>query len=82
MRLYVKCFHAGVMPGPWAWMRDRLVACAPRPISEDVRSGPVSSSIHARINERAGLTRDRALQFGAAVTERRLANGRTAMVGA
>lgn len=50
MRLYVKCFYAGVMPGPFAYMRDRLVPCEPRPLTSAPR---VSSSIDAVINERA-----------------------------
>ena len=81
MKIFVKCFYSGVMPGPSAWMRDRLVPCTPRPITTDLRDGPASSNIHSRISERAGLTRDRALQFSAKLARRDLPNGRTVFVG-
>lgn len=82
MRLYVECYYQGVMPGPMAHMRDRLVPCRPRPISRDASEGIVSSSIHMRINERAGLARDRVLHHGLSVSKKVLGNGRVARIGA
>lgn len=82
MKLYVECYYAGVMPGPMAHMRDRLVPCEPRPIALDAKEGMVSSSIHSRINERAGLARDRVKHFGLSVVEKVLPNGRVARIGA
>lgn len=82
LRLYCKLYHAGVMPGPSTWIRDRLIRCEPRPITRDLVDGPISSSVNARINERAGLTRDRRPLFGAKVHRRELPSGRTIFVGA
>lgn len=59
MRLYRKVFFTGVMPGPSCFIRDRLVAVPARPIQIDRSEGLSSSSIHARINKRAGLDIDR-----------------------
>lgn len=76
MRLYVKCFHTGVMPGPHVFMRDVLVPCEPRPIARDVKEGIVSSSIHSRINERAGFKRQRRCVGSYGIIESKLKNGR------
>lgn len=73
MRLYVKCFYTGVMPGPFAYMRDILVPCEPRPITEP----RISSSIDSVINERAGLTRNRRLVDSWGIVQSNLRNGRT-----
>ena len=73
MRLYVKCFFTGVMPGPYAYMRDVLIPCEPRSIKEP----RVSSSIDAVINERAGLTRQRRLVGSYGIAEGKRRDGRT-----
>ena len=59
MRLYKQVFHTGVMPGPFVFMRDRLIHSPVRSIRDDAKEGLQSSSIHARINARAGLSIDR-----------------------
>lgn len=82
LRLYCKLYYTGVMPGPSTWIRDRLIPCQRRPIARDLVDGPISSSINARINERAGLTRDRRPLFGTKVHRRELPSGRTIFVGA
>ncbi len=80
MRLYVECFYTGVMPGPSALMRDRLIPCPPRSILRDFHEGLVSSSVDMRVNERAGLRRDQKLIFDAQATTKVLANGRRIIV--
>lgn len=70
MKLYSRIYIDGVMPGRFRYLRNRLVPCAPRPVTAE----RVSSNIDSVINERAGLTMDRVEHDAFGIVERKFGN--------
>lgn len=56
-RILQQVFNQGVMPGPYHFIRSRMVRCEPKS-AYDQRGHRLTSSIHSIINWRAGLDRD------------------------
>lgn len=57
-RIFHQVFNTGVMPGPFHYIRARMVQGPPQSPYDDAGCRLVSS-IHSVINMRAGLTMDR-----------------------